>query len=119
MKRFIKLAVCLSAVCVLATGCNKPSESAAKPTPTPAPASPQDRAVSFVESLGGEVTRDDKAPGKPVVGVKLSETQVTDAGLKDLAPLTKLTHLALPGTAVTDAGVEKLRKALPKCQILE
>ena len=42
------------------------------------------KAVKAVEKLGGKVTVDDKRPGKPVVGVDLSNTKVTDAGLKEL-----------------------------------
>jgi hypothetical protein len=54
----------------------------------------EDKAVQFIKELGGDVTRDDKAPGKPVVTVNLGKTQVTDA------------------------GVEELQKALPKCEII-
>ena len=43
-------------------------------------------AVKAIENLGGTVTRDDKLPGKPVIGVKLSNavvtSEVTDADLK-------------------------------------
>lgn len=53
-----------------------------------------DRAVAFVEKLGGTVARDEKAPGKPVIEVSPSGTHVTDAGLKEL------------------------RKALTKCKIV-
>ena len=77
----------------------------------------EDKAVEFVKGLKGEVTRDEKLPGKPVVGVKLNFMQVTDAGLKELAPLTNLTTLSLSGTRVTDAGLKELQKALPKCKI--
>src|SRR5205814_4627388 len=41
-------------------------------------------AVKAVEKLGGKITRDDKLPGKPVIGVNLTGTKVTDAGLKEL-----------------------------------
>src|SRR5438094_10489545 len=50
-------------------------------------------AVKAVENLGGKVTRDDKLPGKPVIGVDLGHTQVTDAGLKELKHLKQLTSL--------------------------
>jgi hypothetical protein len=79
----------------------------------------EDKAVQFVEKLGGRVTRDNKASGKPVVAVNLGGTKVTDAGLKELAPLKNLTELYLTGTKVTDAGVKELQKALPKCQIFK
>jgi hypothetical protein len=44
-------------------------------------------------------------------------TQVTDAGLKHLAGLKKLQYLYLDRTKVTDAGVKELRKTLPGCRI--
>lgn len=47
----------------------------------------EDKAVAFVRKMGGNITRDDKAPGKPVVRVDLDGTKVTDAGLKELKPL--------------------------------
>ena len=39
--------------------------------------------VVFVEKLGGNVNRNDKRPGKPVVAVNLSRPKVTDANLRD------------------------------------
>ena len=61
-----------------------------------------------MEKLGGKVTRDDKLPGKHVIGVNLGmsviATKVTDAGLKELDPLKHLTELYLYGTKVTDVG---------------
>src|SRR5438270_804408 len=98
-------------------------------------------AVKAVENLGGKVTRDDKLPGKPVIGVHFHEigvtdaalkeladlkqltslylgsTQVTDAGLKELKDLKQLTRLNLADTKVTDDGVAELQKALPGCKI--
>ena len=65
----------------------------------------EDKAVGFVEKLGGKVARDDKAPGKPVIQVDLNSTNVTGAGLKELANLKNLTTLNLGGTEVTDAGL--------------
>ena len=60
----------------------------------------EDKAVAFVEKLGGKVKRDDKAEGKPVRGVDLADrTKVTDAGLKELAALKQLQSLDL--TAAT------------------
>ena len=43
--------------------------------------------------------------------------KITDAGLKDLAKLKNLTRLILSDTKITDAGAAELKKALPKCKI--
>jgi len=64
-----------------------------------------DRAVRAVVERGGRVTRDEKAKGKPVIGVELSFTEVTNAGLKELATLQTLDF---PQTKVTDAGLKEL-----------
>ena len=53
----------------------------------------EDKAVALVEKLGGKVTRDEKLPGKPVAGVALFFSAVTDAELKELAALKNLTYL--------------------------
>src|SRR5438445_10210486 len=66
-------------------------------------------AVKAVENLGGNVTRDDKLPGKPVIGVNLGGTQVTDAGLKELKDLKQLTTLLLNHAQVKAAGLKALK----------
>src|SRR4051794_6048559 len=71
-------------------------------------------AVKAVEKLGGKVTRDDKLPGKPVIGVNLYGVnlyckKVTDAGLKELKHPKQLTNLDLAGTQVTDADLKELK----------
>jgi internalin A len=68
----------------------------------------EDTAVAFVEKLGGNILRDEKAPGKPVVWVLMAGTKMTDAGLKELAPLKNLTTLNLTSTQVSDAGLKAL-----------
>src|SRR5690242_7446400 len=68
----------------------------------------EERAVRAVQALGGKVSRDDEAPGKPVTGVILMDLNVTDAGLKELAGLKQLQWLILSGTKVTDAGLKEL-----------
>ena len=68
----------------------------------------EDKAVAFVEKFGGEVKRDDKRSGKPVINVSLAFTKVTDAGIKELTPLKNLTTLNLMYTQVTDAGMKEL-----------
>ena len=47
----------------------------------------------------------------------LTETEVTDAGLKKLAGLKSLQSLDLQNTKVTEAGVAELRKTLPLVQV--
>ena len=98
----------------------------------------EERAVNAILKSGGQVTRDEKLPGRPVVGVTLkgpkvtdsdledlkelkglrwldlSRTQITGAGLKDLKELKGLQSLDLRGTKITDAGLKDLRQALPK-----
>ena len=59
----------------------------------------------------------DRAIRANVTALDLSRTQVTDAGLKELAGLKQLTTLDLRGAQVTDAGLKELRAALPGCKI--
>jgi hypothetical protein len=51
-------------------------------------------------------------------GLDLMYSDITDADLKEVAKLQKLTELDLTRcTQITDAGVAELQKALPKCEI--
>ena len=43
-------------------------------------------------------------------------TKITDAGLKNLVKLKRLESLWLSDTQITDAGVAELKKALPNCE---
>ncbi|MCE9560883.1 MAG: hypothetical protein K8U57_02400 [Planctomycetes bacterium] len=72
------------------------------------PPTAQDKVIAFVESKGGTVDRDTRFPGKPVFHVHLRETKVTDADLKELAPLTELTMLNLSKNPITDVGLKEL-----------
>ena len=47
----------------------------------------------------------------------LAFTKTTDEGLREVAKLQKLEVLWLRGTKVTKAGVAELKKALPNCRI--
>jgi hypothetical protein len=91
--------------------------------------------------LGGQVERDANDPERPVVGIvlqgtpitdedlenlttfpqlrrlDLSNTAITDVGLINLLELTQLQSLKLTGTRVTDRGIRNLQRALPNLQI--
>ena len=68
------------------------------------------KAVNAILKLGGNVERDEKLPGRPVVGVNLDLTKATDSDLKDLKELTGLKALNLWGTQITDAGLKELKE---------
>ena len=98
-----------------------------------------EKAIRFeLEKPTGELTKTDL---EKVTELDLSRTEITDAGLKELAKLQKLTYLHLYRTKITDeglkevaklqnltslnlrynqitkAGVAELQKALPDCRI--
>ena len=50
--------------------------------------------------------------------LNLYGTEITDRGLEELAGLSNLKNLYLWQTKVTEAGVNKLKKALPKLEIV-
>ena len=77
----------------------------------------EDKAVKAIQELGGLIIRDRQAKDKPIVGVKLSKSRVTDAELKHLAGLQQLKALDLIGTKVTDAGLKHL-VGLKQLQVL-
>ncbi len=81
------------------------------------PNADQAKAIAEIEKLGGKVTVDEKSPGKPVIGVDLEFTKVTDAGLARIKDLPQLQSLNLSGTKVTDVGLEHL-KGLTRLQTL-
>ena len=59
------------------------------------------------------------APLKNLTTLNLSHTPVTDAGLRELAALKHLTTLRLSHTPVTDGGIAELEQALPKCKVVK
>ena len=65
--------------------------------------------VDEVKQLGGKVVIDEKSPGKPVIGVSLSQAPVTDAWLEHLKGQTQLQALNLAETPISDAGLEHLQ----------
>jgi hypothetical protein len=50
--------------------------------------------------------------------LNLSNTTITDSGLVHLDGIKSLKKLDLSGTKVTQAGIEKLKRALPECEIV-
>ncbi len=61
-----------------------------------------------IRKLGGKVTFDDDAPGKPIFAVNFSEVPIGDEALKSIAGLTELKVLLLGFTQVTDAGLKHI-----------
>lgn len=49
--------------------------------------------------------------------LELVDCPITDRGLDSLEKLARLRYLDLTGTLVSDQGLERLRKALPKCEV--
>ena len=68
----------------------------------------EDKAVRFVEAVGGRIERDQKVDGNPVIKATLPDTAVTDETLKELAALKQLKALEINGAMVTDAGLKEL-----------
>src|SRR5690349_14767279 len=69
------------------------------------------RVTATLEALGAHVRRDEAKPGKPIVFVEVMgvvDRKMTDADLKDLAPLDHLRSLSLVNTRLTDAGLKHL-----------
>jgi hypothetical protein len=58
---------------------------------------------------------------RPLVNLEflhLGRTPATNAGIENLLGLKKLKRLEVTNTKVTDEGADKLRKALPDCEVL-
>jgi Leucine-rich repeat (LRR) protein len=64
--------------------------------------------VAAIWKLGGRVTVDESASGKPIVGVYLLSTTASDSDLSVLANWTSLRKLDLSGTKISDVGLEHL-----------
>jgi Leucine Rich repeat len=77
----------------------------------------EDKAVQFIEKLGGSVVRDEKVDSKPVVEVCLQGTLFADADMKELAALKSLEALDLCATRFTDDGLAELT-AFKRLQVL-
>src|SRR5262245_10645560 len=76
-------------------------------------------AVAALEKLDARIRRDATKPGKPVVGVSLAFDRVQDDDLKLLKELSELATLDLSGNEdLTDAGLKHL-KALQRLTKLD
>ena len=72
---------------------------------------------TFVERLKAISPVEAVAKLQQLTTLGLDNTQITDAGLKELAEVHKLKYLVLIKTKVTKEGVAELKKALPNCKI--
>jgi len=77
---------------------------------------------SALERRGKTVAVDDDALAmmyrfRQLHSLDLRDTQVTDGGVPYLAALKRLERLDIRGTQITDDGLQKLRRALPNCEI--
>jgi len=69
----------------------------------------QSKIAAALGKLGGKVEVDEKAPGKPILAVRLTfSNKLTDADLEMLKPLASLRVLDLGATKITDAGLAHL-----------
>jgi WD40 repeat protein len=64
--------------------------------------------VKRLEARKAKITRDAKAPDKPIINVYLAYTDCTDGDLQGLATLQHLRFLSISDTRVTDAGLKEL-----------
>lgn len=53
-----------------------------------------------------------------LTALDVSDSLVSDAGLKTIAKLVSLRRLDLRDTTTTEAGIEELKKALPQCEVV-
>jgi len=49
--------------------------------------------------------------------VNLTKTDITDAGLSEIAILQRLSKLAIVGTRCSQSGIDRLRKRHPRCEV--
>ena len=77
----------------------------------------QSKAIAEIKKMGGTVVIDEKSPGKPVISVDLSSSQLRNDGLANVKGLTQLQVLDLSWNEVTDEGLVNL-KGLTKLKSL-
>ena len=89
-------------------------------TPEPTPVSPaEEKSISIADPIVEKAVRIviNKPEGKltetdlgKITGLSLSDTKITDAGLKEVAKLQNLTELNLDGSKITDVGLKEVAK---------
>src|ERR1700730_4482814 len=77
----------------------------------------QAEAIAAIRKLGGRVTVDETAPGKPVVAVDLEDINPNDIEVEPLQGVSRFRTLLLRCALITGVGMEKL-KGLTKLQKL-
>ena len=107
---------------VVLVGCSKDTpetsqaveaEAQVTPAPTPEPVSPVDQKLIADTIVEKAIRRSLKKPEggltetdlKEVTDLTLMNYRITDAGLKEVAKLQKLTFLSLYGTKITEVGL--------------
>jgi Leucine-rich repeat (LRR) protein len=78
---------------------------------------PEERAIAEVERLEGDVKKDGRLPGMPVIAVILTRSRVTDGELQVVKSFPQLRSLDLRETRISDGGLDHL-KNLKKLQEL-
>jgi Leucine-rich repeat (LRR) protein len=68
----------------------------------------REKAMAVVKQLGGKLEADSNVPGHPVVILDLRKTKLTDEGLANLRGLRDLKVLYLGGSQITDAGLAQV-----------
>jgi hypothetical protein len=69
----------------------------------------QEHARAAVKKLGGTVRIDGKDPSRPVIGINLDSTPVTDDDLMNLKTFPQLRVLSLNQTPISDTGLEHIK----------
>jgi hypothetical protein len=80
--------------------------------------SARDKAVAAIQRVGGRISVDETAPGRPVIAVDFRRNKILDADLKALAEFPHLKKLDLYDTGITDAGLAHLA-SLTRLELLE
>jgi hypothetical protein len=80
--------------------------------------SARDKAIAAIQRVGGRITMDETATGKPVVAVDFRRHKILDGDLKYLESFPQLKKLDLYDTGISDAGMAYLA-SLKHLELLE